>query len=259
MKGRFVGEMLLLLCVWPGHSNTLQHFGYYYGMTPFDQLSMFANHSNTAFIGDGGPDSNRTAETVSQLKELRRLNMTGVLPTMGAFMQNATALRDDWQENWNRYWEALSPYTDAIQAFYPADEPHDPLISSGVYGTMVRAIRKSAPAIPIAAVVTPSSVKGIEFGEYSLPPEVNWIGFDHYGCWAADECAHGHCCWENRTVPHNLEVIKSYVTKRGGKMLVVPDGVAGGGKGQKPQLPSEADQQMRASRDSKYFEFCEAE
>lgn len=46
-------------------------------------------------------------------------------------------------------------------------------------GTIVKAIKRSAPHIPIAAVVTSSAVKGIEFGAYSLPPEVDWIGYDN--------------------------------------------------------------------------------
>ena len=84
---------------------------------------------------------------------------------------------------------AFDQYNSSILAFYPIDEPLPSLIASGAYGTLVKAIKASAPHIPIAAVVTPSDVRGIEFGAYALPPEVDWVGGDQYGCWAEEECA----------------------------------------------------------------------
>ena len=145
-------------------------------------------------------------------------------------------------------------------AFYPTDEPSPAIINSGVYATIVGAIKKSAPSIPIAAVIPQSAVKGIEFGAYSLPSEVDWIGFDAYGCWGEAECAQGHCCWQNRTIPHDLEVVHQYAAAHGAKMVVVPDGVAKGGtSGAQPILPSAADQQLRATRDRQFFEWCDAE
>ena len=54
------------------------------------------------------------------------------------------------------------------------------------YDTCVKLIRSTAPTdptgrkIPIAAVVTPSSVLGIEAGTFDLPKEVDWLGFDNY-------------------------------------------------------------------------------
>ena len=100
-----------------------------------------------------------------------------------------------------------------------------------MYGAVVKKIKESAPSIPIAAVVTQSAVKGIEYGTYALPQEVDWIGFDAYGCWGQAECAASpggkYCCWENRTVPHNLGVLKAYAQRRGPhtRIVVVPDGV----------------------------------
>ena len=51
------------------------------------------------------------------------------------------------------------------------------------YDTCVKLIRSTAPTdpngrkIPIAAVVTPSSVLGIEAGTFDLPKEADWVGF----------------------------------------------------------------------------------
>eukprot|EP01047_Picozoa_sp_COSAG01_P051649 COSAG01_NODE_5353_length_4315_cov_32.988852_3_plen_135_part_00 len=75
-----------------------------------------------------------------------------------------------------------------------------------LYVCRIRATAAADPSgrpIPIAAVVTPSSVLGIEQGTFALPPEVDWIGFDNYGCWAQHECEQlGKCCWKNRTRCH---------------------------------------------------------
>jgi hypothetical protein len=104
-------------------------------------------------------------------------------------------------------------------------------------------------------------VKGIEYGEYSLPAEVLWIGFDAYNCWDAAECEeNGLCCWQNHTIPHYLSVMQRYVAHRpGGKMIVVGDGVATSKPGPTPQLPSAGDQRLRAARDRRYFQWCAAE
>ena len=149
----------------------------------------------------------------------------------------------------------------SILAFYPIDEPLPSLIASGAYGTLVKAIKTSAPHIPIAAVVTPRDVRGIEFGAYALPPEVDWIGGDQYGCWAEEECAtHGDCCWMNRTIPHNLGVLRDYAKKSGGKVVVIPDGVASATieerKHGEKSMPTAAQQAVRAARDRRYYQWC---
>ena len=37
---------------------------------------------------------------------------------------------------------------------------------------------------PILTVLDPASVEAIELGTFpELPPEVDWMGFDNYGCW----------------------------------------------------------------------------
>jgi hypothetical protein len=109
------------------------------------------------------------------------------------------------------------------------------------------------------------------------------------GCWAAEECGTlGDCCWQNRTIPHDLEVLRNYTRQRGGSMVVVPDGcvlylrpafVRGTclessslikrdergsvafptsvqrKHGQKA-MPTAAEQRVRATRDQKYYKWC---
>ena len=198
---------------------------------------------------------------------LAAANISVVVSGLGGLFldpDNGTLLRKDWQQQWDKYWASASPYASSILAFYPIDEPPPGLIASGAYGTLLKAIKASAPHIPIAAVVTPSAVRGIEFGAYSLPPEVDWIGGDQYGCWAEEECdTLGECCWMNRTIPHNLGVLRDYAKRRGGKLVVVPDGVASPTSEERKHgekaMPTAAQQAVRAARDRKYYQWCAAE
>ena len=242
-------------------ANTLADFGYYYAVdcpantsAPCVLPPVVAAHSTTTFLG---------AQQVG-LAGLRAANVTAVVSCEGLFLNGTTRLADNWQQNWASYWASAAPHAASISAFYPVDEPAPALISSGAYGTIVKAIKRSAPHIPIAAVVTPSAVRGIEFGAFELPPEVDWLGGDDYGCWAEQECEQlGECCWMNRTMPHNLGVLRDYASKRGGKVVVVPDGVGFPTLEQRKHgekaLPSPAQQAVRASRDRKYYEWCRDE
>ena len=78
------------------------------------------------------------------------------------------------------------------------------------------------PSLLIATVLSVGSVQGIKAGTYSLPPGVDWIGFDQYGCWDRPGCVadcdlpgSGGCCYgacfpahDNRSIPHNLAVLR---------------------------------------------------
>lgn len=75
------------------------------------------------------------------------------------FQADVKSLLPDWQQRWQTYWSIIKPHAGSILAFYPMDEP-------------------PAPDIPIAATVSPSIIRGLEFGAYDLPPEVTWVGFD---------------------------------------------------------------------------------
>jgi hypothetical protein len=239
--------------------NTLRDFGYYYAMQSNNTVpAVTLGHTTTTFADP--------ASFPEGVAALAAANISVVIACSGLFIDpaNQTALVKNWAQKWQAYWALVEPHASLILAFYPVDEPSPGLIASGAYAILVKAIKESAPHIPIAAVVTPSAVKGIEYGAYSLPPEVDWIGGDDYGCWGEKECqVHGHCCWENRTMPHNLAVLRNYTAKRGGKMVVIPDGVAfptlvQRKHGQKA-MPTAAQQAVRASRDRNYYEWCKAE
>jgi hypothetical protein len=158
------------------HNNTLTDFGYYYEGCDAGTVCALpaANHSTTTFASPGSFRSGAAT--------LQAANISAVVTCEGLFVNQSSAgatLWPDWQNRWDMYWASIAPHSASILAFYPVDEPSPTLIASGVYGTIVRAIKHSAPHIPIAAVVTASAVKGIEFSAYSLPPEVDWVGYDN--------------------------------------------------------------------------------
>ena len=263
-------------------ANSLQDFGYFWGRSPNDghfgpgvwpELAAFANHTTTAIVMNGGPNASAMAHNdILAIEQLRARNMTAILGTPGNVLTLAQrSLQPDYEQRWAEYWRLVKPHSSAVLAFYPFDEPTVAELED--YDTCVKLIRSTAPTdptgrkIPIAAVVTPSSVLGIEAGTFDLPKEVDWVGFDNYECWAEAECAQlGKCCWKNRTMPHNLGVLVEYAKKRGGKTVVVPDAeynvayTSGCGKAGQPRCVCPvAEQEFRASIDRKYHAWCSAE
>ena len=100
-----------------------------------------------------------------------------------------------------------------------------------------------------------------ERGPYELPPEIDWVGFDQYNCWdkaswlGASE--QEFACWDNRTVPHDLEVVDRYVQKRGGKMIVIPDALSGWNQSFVGYRNASA-QQTKLMWAKRYLAFCQA-
>lgn len=288
MVGEWRSSVLLLsaACIWcdsAGSAGTLRDFGYYWSRSSNDghfgpgyiwpELAAFANHSTTAIVMNGGPNASAMAHNdILAIHQLRARNMSAILGTPGNVLTVAQrSLQPDYDQRWAEYWRLVRPHSDSILAFYPFDEPTVAELEH--YATCVKLIRATAATdssgrpIPIAAVVTPSSVQGIEAGVFDLPKEVDWVGYDNYGCWAEEECEQqGRCCWKNRTVPHNLDVLAKYTKSRMGKMVVVPDAEynvaydTGCGKAGQPRCVCPLlEQQFRASIDRKYYAWCSAE
>ena len=263
-------------------SNSLTDYGYFWsrsvndahwGASDWPELSAFAGHATTAIVMNGGANATAMAlADIVSIQQLKAKNMTAILGTPGNVLTlGQRSMQPDYEQRWREYWGLVRPHSASVLAFYPFDEPTPAEMVN--YTSCVKLIRATAATdtrgrkIPIAAVVTPSSVLGIEFGQFALPPEVDWIGFDNYGCWAEAECEQlGKCCWKNRTMPHNLRVIADYAKKRAGKVVVVPDAEhnvaysSGCGSGsQRPCVSPNSTQEFKATIDQKYFEWCVAE
>ena len=103
------------------------------------------------------------------------------------------------------------------------------------------------------------------FDEASLFGQVDWVGFDDYGCWNdtwsvdKDGCSHG--CWHNRTMTHNFGVLDKLVEKRGGRLVLVPDGMAERKCADinctgMPRPSTAVQQHAWVTRDQHYFVYC---
>ena len=202
----------------------------------------------------------------ANLVSLAAKNMTGILGNLPFMNANGSRLGGNWRNRWAQYWSILKPHASHIRAFYPFDEPQASVISNRAFGTICKALKSASPTTPILTVLDPASVEGIEFGTFpELPPEVDWIGFDNYGCWNdtwwVDADGFGHGCWQNRTMEHNLGVLDKLVESRGGRLVVVPDGMAerkcSNAKCTSVPTPPTADQQHGwVTRDQQFFTYC---
>eukprot|EP01052_Picozoa_sp_SAG31_P036782 SAG31_NODE_4640_length_3079_cov_1.611409_2_plen_141_part_00 len=88
-----------------------------------------------------------------------------------------------------------------------------------------------------------------------------WLASPVDHCWGKAECEATPppggtpcCCWQNRTMPQNLATIETYAAKRDGKVVVVADGMSTAAN--MSQVPTLAEQELRAVRDRKYYEWC---
>lgn len=238
----------------------VKDFGYYYSMSPHDHLDAVAGHCTTAFVYSGGADVSAVAMSdIAQIQRLRARNMTAILFSIGNVVGSQAKLKTNYSDEWKLYWSLVEPHKDAILAFYPFDEPTQEQVSSGRYGRVTKLIKASAPDIPIAATLTPSFVHDISTGAQDLPPEVDWVSYDNYGCWGEEECAAGHCCWQKIPVTRSLGILRDFAAKRGGKTFVVPDAVAGAPASTRNFSVPDAEQAYRAARFLKYMAWCEQE
>ena len=170
------------------------------------------------------------------------------------------------RQEWAQYWSIVKPHASHIRAFYPFDEPQASVITNGAFGMICKALKGASPMTPILTVLDPAAVEAIELGTWpELPPEVDWIGFDNYGCWneswSVDADGFGHGCWHNRTMPHNLGVLDRLVESRGGRLVVVPDGMAERKCGNAnctdvPTPPTPDQQRAWVTRDQHFFTYC---
>ena len=216
-------EKLRVGGTWPKRDNdtvptsAMSQFGWYFvaDVSELPQVSLF---STSIFVGNGGNVLTKTctdvyapcavpllaAADIQNLTSLGELNMTAVMSIETIFQSDVKTLLPDWRQRWETYWQLVRPHAKHILAWYPMDEPPHTWPPTGAYKNMTKQIRATAPGIPIAATVSPSIIRGLEFGAYDLPPEVDWVGFDSYNCWQWDSYLGSNAsefgCWDNRSV-----------------------------------------------------------
>ena len=97
-------------------ANTLTQFGYYYGLSPRNQLEGFANHSTTTFVLNGGQNMTKLALTdIADLKLLRAKNMTAILASVQFVFGSQAKLSSNYSAQWEVYWRLLEPHSSRCE------------------------------------------------------------------------------------------------------------------------------------------------
>jgi hypothetical protein len=144
----------------------------------------------------------------------------------------------------------ISPHLSKIAAFYPADEPQGALADMNDYAVAVGLIQNKTASIPILEVVTAYAV--LTGALSSIPPGVDWIGFDQYGCWTATECNEA---WDKTSITDKFQIVVSAAKQTAGrKVIIIPDAIVTTGS-----IPTEAAQQQKVQMINNYYLLCKNE
>ena len=264
---------LFTACFLLPHVQPLRHFGYYGAkvgelrllrdaasrspLPPVANTEDLGSQINTIFVGHtwGPYAANMTAlgEADSvDLASAARANLDVILePTIVCWTPVGAhwALRPDWEARWATYWGIVSksPGRRSLVALYPVDEPN----GSEQLGVVTPRLHVDTAGVPIIAVLSQAGVLAMDAGTYELPHEIDWLGFDAYGCW--DSCYQGH------SVPDYLRMIEAAVGARANRLIVVvPDAMSALVNGT-AAVPSLAVQQAKLASVRKYTAYCESE
>jgi hypothetical protein len=189
------------------------YFGYYWGS---DVPEKYNDYCNVSFV-DFLPLSNNMSVTVQKhinyLTKFKKLGLKGIVDIGGIFVDYTThKLIPDYMSRWNTYWKGIQPYLNNVLAFY-YDEPNQETINA------LKIIRNNTD-IHILAIFTPATTLAIRDKTYTVPQEVDWIGYDEYPCF--DDASN---CYEGVSVPNKVQILtKAYPDK---KILLVGTGFSG--------------------------------
>lgn len=242
----FATISLLLPSTTLGSSN-LKYFGYYYGVGSFDgvveaDLDQISQYSNTLVIS-----------TIGQLQAAYERGMKGIVVLSGTFWNYADRgadgkvnLHPDWLDNWDKKWQELLPHLSKIRALYPMDEP-DINVRQEDYNQVVSKVKSSlnsvAADIPIMMTLSPFGPRMVRDKLWQVPPEIDWLGFDEYGCW--EECVDG------LSITDKLDILIGEMSPRGKNVFVIPDGFKSGNS-----PPTSTQQQAWVARNQNIFDLC---
>ena len=231
----------------------IKYYGYYWGI---NDLSDNVAHSNVGFVVNTWKATslqNLIDKDIESLNRLNSLKLKGILDLSRVFFdqKNGNSLRPNWQTRWDTYWQAIKPHIENIAALYPIDEP-DGRVTMQDYALVTKAIKAKTTStqrtLPILMVVTPSGALKIKEQTLSVPPEVDWLGFDEYNCWGSD-------CYQGVSIPNKFQaIIDNAKSHPGRQVVIVPDAMYHG-----KTIPSTQIQQEKANALQNYYQLCQTE
>jgi hypothetical protein len=124
---------------------------------------------------------------------------------------------------WRRHADSIRPYVSNIAAFYLYDEPYMHLGQLGkpvVYRRLQRAahaVKQTFPGIPVAiAEAADDLTTDLTGRRYSVPSEVDWVGFDCYADSFFD------CGTSHHSIPQFLGLLKAAIDTTRQKIFLIP-------------------------------------
>lgn len=153
------------------------HNGPYYGF-----LHVSTGYGNQISKVDGFTNLNdiffSEAEADSFIANKSRL----LVNTTWTFWNSGVGPRPDYQQAWDGLKARLVPYKDYIGGFYLMDEPELHGWTTADIQTMTAVIKADFPTIPVMVCFAGSSLNA--FTSSSIPSNVDWVAFDHYGAFS---------------------------------------------------------------------------
>jgi len=124
---------------------------------------------------------------------------------------------------WNRHADSIRPYISNVAAFYLYDEPYGQLGYLGrsvVYQRLQRAaktVKQTFPGIPVAIAEAADNLTTYYSKQaYSVPPEIDWVGFDCY------DGTFSNCGASHKSIPQFLALLKAALDSTKQKMFLIP-------------------------------------
>lgn len=201
LSQKFDSSTAVLPTIKSKQSTNPRYFGYYWVSN--SEITSTKSYTNCSFVDNTWisaiPNTSQDdmdtliANDLASLAFFKSSGIKAIIHVSGIFYINIltkTAYDSTtYTNNWNTYYNAILSYINdgTVIAFY-LDEPSNAQLSA-VGGLNV--IKQTNPALQTFIVLYASAVIGIRDGTYTIPDSIDWIGFDEYCVWYANECFGG--------------------------------------------------------------------
>jgi hypothetical protein len=186
----------------------LRYFGFY-GVS---DASVMSHHGNLIFT-----ESARDIRNAGTF-HIKAFEHVGASLTSADEIHWAAALAQ-----WNLRADSIRPYASDIAAFYLYGEPYGQL---GYLGRSVayqrlrraaKAVKETFPGIPVAIAEAADNLTTHYSGqEYSVPPEIDWVGFDCY------DGTFTNCGASHKSIPEFLALLKAAIDPTRQRIFLIP-------------------------------------
>lgn len=182
--------------------STLKYFGYYWISN--EELQNVNSYCNCSLLDNSWQAQNNLTLLIQRdlesLVEFRKNKMKAIIHVSGIFYKDITNKipfdKKTFTNNWETYWNSIQPFVESntILAFY-LDEPSQQNLKQLEGLELVKQtisvyhnFHPSTEPIYTCVVLTANDIVQMNDGLFSVPDTIDWVGFDEYCCWSANEC-----------------------------------------------------------------------